>query len=47
MEKMSHFFATLGPKQCECCGQPITEQAESYMSECLDCSEKKYMIVKA
>ncbi|WP_232697768.1 protein YhfH [Brevibacillus daliensis] len=42
MEKISFFFANLGPKYCSCCGKPMAEQAESYMPECFECSEGKF-----
>ncbi|GER68437.1 hypothetical protein BpJC7_21470 [Weizmannia acidilactici] len=35
------FFKTLPAKQCPECGQPIEEQAESYMMECEHCLSKK------
>ncbi|MFB6467108.1 protein YhfH [Cytobacillus sp. Hz8] len=35
------FFRTLPKKVCPECGQPIEEQAESYLLECERCLAKK------
>jgi hypothetical protein len=41
MTKPMDFFRTLPPKQCSVCGDPIEEQAESYLMECDRCLSKK------
>ncbi|WP_019123853.1 protein YhfH [Brevibacillus massiliensis] len=35
------FFATLPKKCCIVCGNPIVDQAESYMPECFHCQEER------
>ncbi|MBO8164610.1 MAG: YhfH family protein [Brevibacillus sp.] len=39
MMAVSQFFATLQEKCCSVCGRTLVEQAESYMTECFQCSE--------
>ncbi|CAJ1004024.1 MULTISPECIES: protein YhfH [Bacillales] len=40
MTPIATFFRNLEAKCCTVCGQAMTEQAESYMTECFDCQEK-------
>jgi ArsR family metal-binding transcriptional regulator len=35
------FFRTLPKKECAECGEPINEQAESYLMECDHCLSKR------
>ncbi|MEW9110197.1 protein YhfH [Cytobacillus gottheilii] len=40
MQSPVEFFRNLPKKQCPECGQPFSEQAESYLVECQECTNK-------
>jgi len=40
MTPVSTFFRNLEAKRCCACGCVLTEQAESYMTECFECAAK-------
>jgi hypothetical protein len=41
MTPVTTFFQNLEAKCCTACGQAMAEQAESYMTECFPCQEKR------
>ncbi|WP_400164757.1 protein YhfH [Brevibacillus sp. TJ4] len=40
MTPITSFFRSLEAKCCASCGQVMTEQAESYATECFTCQEQ-------
>ncbi|MFY0545157.1 protein YhfH [Brevibacillus sp. H7] len=42
MTPVTTFFQNLEAKCCTQCGNAMTEQAESYLNECIPCQEKQF-----